>query len=47
MHTHLDAQIGWDPDMTPVSWHGVFLTLMEKTVELRSLLSGTESFSPP
>ena len=21
-HTHLDAQIGWDPDMTPVSWHG-------------------------
>ncbi|MFM8376309.1 MAG: amidohydrolase family protein, partial [Phenylobacterium sp.] len=22
LHTHLDAQIGWDPDLTPVSWHG-------------------------
>ncbi|NKB99488.1 MAG: amidohydrolase family protein [Pseudomonadales bacterium] len=23
IHTHLDAQIGWDPMLTPVSWHGV------------------------
>jgi N-acyl-D-amino-acid deacylase len=23
LHTHLDAQIGWDPMMTSVSWHGV------------------------
>lgn len=23
LHTHLDAQIGWDPDLTPLSWHGV------------------------
>jgi hypothetical protein len=23
LHTHLDAQIGWDPALTPVSWHGV------------------------
>ena len=22
VHTHLDAQIGWDPLLTPVSWHG-------------------------
>ena len=28
MHTHLDAQIGWDPDMTPVSWHGVTTALI-------------------
>src|SRR5262245_53886750 len=21
IHTHLDAQIGWDPHCTPVSWH--------------------------
>lgn len=23
LHTHLDAQIGWDPMMTSASWHGV------------------------
>jgi len=28
IHTHLDAQIGWDPDCTPVSWHGVTTVLM-------------------
>ena len=28
LHTHLDAQIGWDPQMTPVSWHGVTTALM-------------------
>ena len=28
LHTHLDAQIGWDPYMTPVSWHGVTTALM-------------------
>ena len=28
LHTHLDAQIGWDPDLTPVSWHGVTSVLM-------------------
>ena len=27
LHTHLDAQIGWDPDLTPVSWHGVTTAL--------------------
>ena len=21
IHTHLDAQIGWDPYLTPLSWH--------------------------
>ena len=28
LHTHLDAQIGWDPLLTPVSWHGVTSALM-------------------
>lgn len=28
IHTHLDAQIGWDPDLTPVSWHGVTTAMM-------------------
>ena len=28
LHTHLDAQISWDPDMTPVSWHGVTTALL-------------------
>ena len=23
LHTHLDAQIGWDPMLTPLTWHGV------------------------
>lgn len=27
LHTHLDAQVGWDPDLTPVSWHGVTTAL--------------------
>jgi N-acyl-D-aspartate/D-glutamate deacylase len=28
LHTHLDAQIGWDPMLTPVSWHGVTTALI-------------------
>ena len=28
LHTHLDAQIGWDPQLTPASWHGVTTALM-------------------
>lgn len=28
IHTHLDAQIGWDRDCTPVSWHGVTTALL-------------------
>ena len=28
IHTHLDAQIGWDPDLTPVTWHGVTTALL-------------------
>ena len=28
MHTHLDAQIGWDRDLTPLSWHGVTTALI-------------------
>ena len=28
LHTHLDAQVGWDPMMTPASSHGVTTALM-------------------
>ena len=28
LHTHLDAQIGWDPQMKPSSFHGVTTALM-------------------
>ncbi len=28
LHTHLDAQIAWDPYMTPLSWHGVTTALL-------------------
>ena len=27
LHTHFDAQAGWDPFLTPVSWHGVTTAL--------------------
>jgi N-acyl-D-aspartate/D-glutamate deacylase len=28
IHTHLDAQIAWDPLLTPLSWHGVTSALL-------------------
>ena len=28
LHTHLDAQVAWDPMMTSSSWHGVTTVLM-------------------
>ena len=28
LHTHLDAQIGWDPMLTPISWQGVTTALL-------------------
>ena len=28
LHTHLDAQIGWDPLMTPITWHGITTALL-------------------
>ena len=28
LHTHFDAQVGWDPMMTSSSWHGVTTALM-------------------
>ncbi|MFK7895332.1 MAG: amidohydrolase family protein [Myxococcota bacterium] len=28
LHTHLDAQAGWDPALTPVVWHGVTTALL-------------------
>lgn len=28
LHTHMDAQVGWEPTMTPISWHGVSTALL-------------------
>ncbi|HIF91902.1 MAG TPA: amidohydrolase [Myxococcales bacterium] len=28
IHTHLDAQVSWDPLLTPISWHGVTSALI-------------------
>ena len=28
LHTHLDAQIGWDSSLSPLSWHGVTTALL-------------------
>lgn len=28
IHTHLDAQIGWDPECTPLCWHGITTALL-------------------
>ena len=28
LHTHLDAQVGWDNDLTSISWHGVTTALL-------------------
>ncbi len=28
VHTHLDAQVGWDPALTPLSYHGVTTALL-------------------
>ena len=32
LHTHLDAQIGWDPLMSSSSYHGVTTALMATAV---------------
>ena len=49
LHTHLDAQIGWNPMLTSVTWHGVTTALLGNRgfgfapcrPEDRELLAGT------
>ena len=36
LHTHLDAQIGWEPMLTPLSWHGVTTVVMGNCRSLSS-----------
>ncbi len=48
LHTHLDAQVGWDPQVTSISWHGVTTALFGNcgvtfapcTAEDREFLAG-------
>lgn len=45
LHTHLDAQIGWDPSLTPACWHGVTTVLMGNCgVTFAPVRSGDKEF---
>ena len=45
LHTHLDAQVGWDPLMTSSSWHGVTTVLMGNCgVTFAPVAKGDEQF---
>ena len=34
LHTHFDAQVGWESELTRVSWHGVTTALFGNCVSL-------------
>ena len=40
LHTHFDARAGWDPLLTPVSWHGVTTTFAPCKPADREFLAG-------
>ncbi len=45
LHTHLDAQIAWDPSMTSSSWHGVTTAMIGNCgVTFAPVASGAESY---
>jgi N-acyl-D-aspartate/D-glutamate deacylase len=45
LHTHLDAQIGWDPAMTSCSWHGVTTALIGNCgVSFAPVVPGREGY---
>ena len=45
LHTHLDAQIAWDPSMTSSSWHGVTTAMIGNCgVTFAPVAAGSESY---
>jgi len=45
LHTHFDAQIGWDPFMTSSSWHGVTTAMIGNCgMSFAPVDSGSEAF---
>ena len=45
LHTHFDAQVGWDPFMTSSSWHGVTTTLVGNCgMSFAPVDSGSEAY---
>ena len=47
LHTHLDAQIGWDPEMTSVTWHGVTTALLGTAESPSRRAAGRTASSSP